>query len=88
MTKLDLNRLEMPRQEPGLRVKNFNEVALGYSLEQAQAEANRCILCPRHPCVEGCPVEIDIPGFIGAMRDNDLPEAARILKEKNALPGI
>ncbi len=88
MTKLDLNRVDMPRQEPGLRAKNFREVALGYSLEQAQAEANRCILCPRHPCVEGCPVGIDIPGFIEAIRQGDLPEAARILKEKNALPGI
>ncbi|MEE8194467.1 MAG: NADPH-dependent glutamate synthase [Dehalococcoidales bacterium] len=88
MAKLDLNRVEMPRQDPGLRAKNFSEVALGYSLEQAQAEANRCLLCPRRPCVEGCPVGIDIPGFIEAMRQGDLPEAARILKKKNALPGI
>ena len=88
MAKLNLNRVSMPRQAPGLRARNFNEVALGYSLEQAQAEANRCIQCPRHPCIDGCPVEIDIPGFIKAVGDGDMPEAVRILKDKNSLPGI
>ncbi|MAF85277.1 MAG: glutamate synthase (NADPH), homotetrameric [Dehalococcoidales bacterium] len=88
MAKLDLNRVPMPRQIPKISGKNFNEVALGYSLEQAQEEASRCILCPRRPCVGGCPVEIDIPGFIQAIRDGDMPEAVRILKNKNALPGI
>ena len=78
----------MPRQAPRLRARNFNEVALGYSLEQAQAEAGRCIWCPRHPCIDGCPVEIDIPGFIKAVGDGDMPEAVRILKDKNSLPGI
>ena len=88
MPKLDLNRVEMPRQEPKVRARNFNEVALGYSAEQAQAEANRCIQCPKRACVAGCPVEIDIPGFIQAIRDGNVPEAVRILKDKNALPGI
>ena len=88
MAKLDLNRVSMPRQAPRLRARNFNEVALGYSLEQAQAEAGRCIQCPRHPCIDGCPVEIDIPGFIKAVGDGDMPEAVRILKDKNSLPGI
>jgi len=88
MAKLDLNRVSMPRQAPGLRARNFNEVALGYSLEQAQAEASRCIQCPKHPCIDGCPVEIDIPGFIKAVGDGDMPEAVRILKDKNSLPGI
>ena len=88
MAKLDLNRVSMPRQAPRLRARNFNEVALGYSLEQAQAEASRCIQCPRHPCIDGCPVEIDIPGFIKAVGDGDMPEAVRILKDKNSLPGI
>jgi glutamate synthase (NADPH/NADH) small chain len=78
----------MPRQDPKLRGKNFNEVALGYRLEQAQAEANRCIQCPKHSCVEGCPVEVDIPGFIKALRQGNMPEAVRILKDKNSLPGI
>jgi len=88
MAKLDLNRVAMPRQDPKLRARNFNEVALGYSSEQAQAEASRCIQCPKHPCIDGCPVEIEIPGFIKAVRDGDMPEAVRILKDKNSLPGI
>ena len=88
MAKINLNREPMPRQDPELRARNFNEVALGYSLEQAQAEASRCIQCPKHSCVDGCPVEVDIPGFIKAIRDGDMPEAVRILKGKNSLPGI
>ncbi len=88
MPKLNLNRVPIPRQDPKLRGKNFNEVALGYIAEQAQAEASRCIQCPRHACIDGCPVEIDIPGFIKAIRDGDIPEAFRILKDKNSLPGI
>jgi glutamate synthase (NADPH/NADH) small chain len=88
MAKLNLNREPMPRQEPKVRAKNFNEVALGYSAEQAKAEAERCIQCPKHPCIEGCPVNVDIPDFIKALREGDMPEAVRILKSKNALPGI
>ena len=88
MAKLNLNRQLMPRQKPEVRVKNYDEVALGYSAEQAQAEAERCIQCPKHPCTGGCPVEVDIPGFIKAIRDGDMPEAVRILKNKNSLPGI
>jgi glutamate synthase (NADPH/NADH) small chain len=86
--KLDLNRLAMPRQDPKVRAKNFNEVALGYTHKMALKEANRCIQCPKQPCISGCPVNIDIPDFIKAVRDNDMPEAVRILKSKNALPGI
>lgn len=78
----------MPRQEPKVRGKNFNEVALGYSLEQAQEEAGRCIQCPKRPCTEGCPVEVDIPDFIQAIKDGNMPEAVRALKRKNSLPGI
>ena len=88
MAKLDLNRVSMPRQDPKVRAKNYNEVALGYNAEQAKAEANRCIQCPKRPCIPGCPVEIDIPGFILALREDNMPEAVRILKNKNSLPGI
>jgi len=88
MPKLDLNRVPMPRQDPKKRGQNFNEVALGYTAEQAQAEASRCIQCPKHPCIDGCPVEIDIPGFIKAIGAGDMPGAVRILKDKNSLPGI
>jgi len=78
----------MPRQDPKKRGKNFNEVALGYSLEQAREEASRCIQCKKRNCVTGCPVEVDIPDFIQAIREGNMPEAVRILKSKNALPGI
>ncbi len=88
MAKLNLNRLDMPRQEPEVRAKNYDEVALGYSLEQAQEEAARCIQCPKFPCKAGCPVAVDIPEFILAIRDGNLPEAVKIMKGKNALPGI
>ncbi|MBI4267111.1 MAG: NADPH-dependent glutamate synthase [Chloroflexi bacterium] len=88
MAKLDLHRVEMPRQEPKVRARNFEEVALGYGAEQAKAEACRCIQCPKRFCVGGCPVNIDIPDFIKALREDNLPEAVRILKSKNALPGI
>jgi glutamate synthase (NADPH/NADH) small chain len=88
MAKLNLNREPMPRQDPKLRARNFNEVALGYSLEQAKEEASRCIQCPKPHCIDGCPVEVDIPGFIRAISDGDMPEAVRILKDKNSLPGI
>ena len=88
MAKLDLNRVSMPRQDPKARGKNFNEVALGYSAENAQYEANRCIQCPKRNCVTGCPVDIDIPGFILAVCEGNMPEAVRILKSKNSLPGI
>jgi glutamate synthase (NADPH/NADH) small chain len=88
MAELNLNRVEMPRQDPKKRGKNFNEVALGYSLEQAMEEAGRCIQCKKRNCVTGCPVEVDIPDFIQAIRDGNMPEAVRVLKSKNALPGI
>jgi glutamate synthase (NADPH/NADH) small chain len=88
MPKLDLNRVEMPRQDPKVRARNFNEVALGYTAEQALTEANRCIQCPKRSCTTGCPVNVDIPEFIQAIRDGNMPEAVRVLKSKNALPGI
>jgi len=88
MKKNKLNRVPMPKQKPKTRIKNFDEVALGYSSRQAKKEAERCIQCPDPTCIEGCPVEINIPGFIKAIKDDDMPEAAKILKEKNSLPGI
>ena len=88
MAKVNLNREPMPKQDPKTRAKNFGEVALGYSAEQAKAEASRCLQDPKHPCTDGCPVGIDIPGFIKAVLDGNMPEAVRILKDKNSLPGI
>jgi len=78
----------MPKQKPKARAKNFNEVALGYKEKHALAEANRCIQCKKRNCVEGCPVGVDIPEFILALREGNMPGAVRVLKSKNALPGI
>ncbi len=86
--KVDLNRVPIPKQEPEARKKNFSEVALGYSEEQAMEEANRCLQCPKPTCKDGCPVNVDIPEFIAAVRDRDMVEAVRVLKNKNSLPGI
>ena len=87
-TKLNLNRVAMPKQSPLIRGLNFQEVAQGYTEEQAIAEAGRCLQCPKRPCVEGCPVGIDIPGFIKEIQEGNLAEAVRILKAKNSLPAI
>ena len=88
MGELNLNRVEMPRQDPLERAGNFLEVALGYCEEEALSEAARCIQCPKRSCTIGCPVGVDIPEFIKALRDGNMAEAARILKSKNKLPGI
>src|SRR5512136_2183935 len=88
MAKLDLNRMEMPRQDPKVRAKNFNEVALGYSQEEAMKEASRCIQCKKRSCTTGCPVEVNIPEFIKALREGNIPQAVKELKSKNSLPGI
>ena len=85
---LDLNRREMPKQPPKIRSHNFYEVALGYSEELAVQEAERCIQCPRPKCVENCPVEINIPGFIKCIAEKKFEEGVKILKEKNCLPAI
>jgi glutamate synthase (NADPH/NADH) small chain len=87
-TKLNLNRVAMPKQSPLIRGLNFQEVAQGYAEEQAKAEASRCLQCPKRPCVEGCPVGVDIPGFIKEVQKGDLAEAVKILKAKNSLPAI
>lgn len=86
--KLDLRRREMPKQPVEVRRRNFNEVALGYSPETAVEEAQRCLDCPRPGCVAGCPVEIDIPGFIRCIAAKDFTGGIRVIKEKNCLPAI
>ena len=87
-SKLNLNRVPIPKQAPEVRRRNFDEVALGYSDEKALEEASRCIACKKPGCKEGCPVNVNIPEFIGAIKEGDMPEAVRILKGKNSLPGI
>ncbi len=76
------------KQDPKERIHNFNEVVLGYAEEQAVAEAERCIQCPKPQCIQGCPVGVDIPGFIKEIREKNFDEAIRIIKEKNSLPAI
>ncbi len=78
----------MPKQNPKERSRNFNEVALGYTEEQVVAEAERCLQCAKAPCVEGCPVEVDIPAFISLIRERKFDEAIRKIKEKNSLPAV
>jgi glutamate synthase (NADPH/NADH) small chain len=87
-SKINLNRVKMPKQSPGERKHNFHEVALGYSQQQAEEEAGRCIQCKKPKCVEGCPVGVEIPAFILALRDKDMFESVLALKRKNSLPGI
>ena len=81
-------RNDMPRQTPEARATNFDEVALGYTEQLAVAEAARCLQCKKPLCVKGCPVEIDIPGFIQLIVDGKFVEAARKIKETNSLPAI
>ena len=88
MSKLDLNRREMPKQSPEIRRNNFNEVAFGYTKELAVAEANRCLQCKKPRCVEGCPVDINIPGFIKCIVNSEFTGAIRVIKEKNCLPAV
>ena len=86
--KVQKEVVPMPKQKPEVRRRNFNEVALGYTEEQAIAEANRCLQCPKPQCVQGCPVEIDIPAFIKFIREGKFDEAVKKIKEKNSLPAI
>ena len=78
----------MPEQDPKVRAKNFKEVPFGYSPELAQLEASRCLQCKKPKCIEGCPVEIDIPAFVKLISDGDYVGAARKLKERNGLPAV
>lgn len=84
----EIPRHDMPAQDPAVRRTNFHEVALGYSEEEAIEEANRCLTCKKPTCVIGCPVGVDIPDFILALREGDKAASIRILKGKNSLPAI
>jgi len=79
---------EMPEQPPKERIKNFKEVPLGYQKEIAIEEAERCLQCKNKPCMKGCPVEIDIPGFINCIAQGNFDKAADVIKAKNNLPAI
>ncbi len=80
--------VEVPKQEPFARTKNFKEVVLGYTEEQALTEASRCLNCAEPKCVEGCPVAVPIPTFIKLIKQNDYSAAINKIKERNSLPAI
>ncbi|MBW1645180.1 MAG: NADPH-dependent glutamate synthase [Deltaproteobacteria bacterium] len=86
--KQKIPRQPMPEQEPKVRARNFDEVPFGYSPETAMLEASRCLQCKKPKCVEGCPVNVKIPEFIGLIAEGDFVGAARKLKETNALPAV
>ncbi len=81
-------RQAMPHQDPMERVRNFDEVALGYTREQAIAEAARCLECKNPKCVQGCPVNVDIPGFIAQMKTGNFDGAIATIKLTNSLPAV
>ncbi len=81
-------RVPMREQDAAERILNFNEVALGYTLEEGIKEAARCLQCKKSPCVRGCPVEVDIPAFISKLLEGNPREAVLKIKEKNNLPAI
>ncbi len=86
--RMKIPRQEMPAQTPEERAENFSEVALGYTLEMAQREAERCLQCKEPHCMDGCPVEVTIPQFIEAVREGNLAKAVAAMKAKNNLPAI
>ena len=81
-------KTKMSEQPPEARVKNFDEVAQGYTEEEALKEASRCLQCKKPSCVAGCPVGIDIPGFIAKIREKDYRGAINVIKDRNNLPAV
>ncbi|OJU15476.1 MAG: glutamate synthase (NADPH), homotetrameric [Clostridiales bacterium 43-6] len=88
MANMSLVKHEMPVQDPEIRKKNFSEVALGYTREQAIDEAKRCLNCKQKPCMGGCPVQIDIPGFLMEIARGEMEQAYRVIARSNSLPAI
>ena len=88
MANMSLKKNEMPTQSAAARARNFNEVALGYTEEQALDEAARCLSCKNMPCVSGCPVKINIPAFIEKVREGDFEAAYEIITKSSSLPAV
>ncbi len=88
MANMSLTKNPMPSQEPSVRRRNFDEVALGYTAEQAVDEAKRCLNCKNKPCVGGCPVGIDIPAFIALVAQADFEGAYRVITRTSSLPAV
>ncbi len=88
MADMSLKKHEMPSQQPLVRAKNFDEVALGYTAEIAVAEASRCLNCKKPLCVSGCPVNINIPSFVTKIAAGDFDGAYQIIAESSSLPAV
>ena len=88
MPNMTPRKHEIPTQDPKIRATNFLEVATGYTEEMALAESERCLNCPTKPCVSGCPVHIDIPAFIAAVRNKDYEGAYKIISLSSSLPAV
>ena len=88
MANMSLVKNPMPSQDPNVRNKNFQEVALGYTEEQALDEAQRCLHCKNKPCMQGCPVMVHIPDFIAKVAEGDFEAAYQIIAATSALPAV
>ncbi len=88
MANMSLTKVPMPEQDPNIRNKNFDEVALGYTEEMAKEEATRCLNCKNRPCVGGCPVNVRIPDFIAQIAEGNFEEAYKIITATNCLPAV
>ena len=83
-----LNKVPVREQEPKVRATNFDEVCLGYNKEEAVEEANRCLTCKNAKCVQGCPVNIDIPGFVKEVKEGNFEEAYKVIGKSSSLPAV
>ena len=83
-----LNKVPVREQDPKVRATNFEEVCLGYNQEEAMEEAQRCLACKKPKCVEGCPVSINIPGFIEQIKEGNIEDAYKVIGLSSALPAI
>lgn len=83
-----VHAVPMRKQDAKNRAGNFGEVALGYTEEEAWLEAQRCLSCPKPKCIEGCPVELEIPAFIRLIKEKRYDEAIKRIREKNSLPAV
>ena len=88
MPNMSLKKIPIPEQEPDVRNKNFSEVALGYTPDQALEEAERCLNCKNPVCIEGCPVAVPIPQFISKIKEGDMEGSYKVLSAANALPAV
>ena len=83
-----MKKVPVREQDPKVRATNFEEVCLGYNEEEAMAEATRCLNCKNAQCIKGCPVSIDIPGFIKEVKEGNFKEAGKVIGKSSSLPAI